>query len=183
MIPKSEGVIRIGNGAFAETAISEMIIPDNITEIGESAFTGCTKLKKLAIGKGVTVFSAQAFMGCSALEEIILAPDHPTLTLSEGALIDPASRTLVMATTQSKIPADGSVTALGAYAYAGRSEMIDLYVPLCVTVLGEGVFYGCSGLRNIWFEGNSSQWYAMQFGANWSVGVTDDILIHYNSAK
>lgn len=183
VIPKSEGVIRIGNGAFAETDISEMIIPDNITEIGEAAFAGCRKLTKLSIGKGITALSAKDFMGASALEEIILDADHPTLQIVEGSLVDPANKTLVMATTRTTIPTDGSITALGAYAFAGRTSLTELYIPLSVTVLGEGVFYGCSALRNIWYEGTGNQWKAIQFGANWSTAASDEILVHYNRAN
>ena len=42
----------------------------NVTAIGDKAFNGCTKLKKVAIGSKVTTIGKQAFNGCKALTSI-----------------------------------------------------------------------------------------------------------------
>ena len=45
----------------------ELVIPDNITSIGDNAFSGCTGLTSLVIGSGVTSIGNSAFYGCSGL--------------------------------------------------------------------------------------------------------------------
>ena len=45
----------------------ELVIPDNITSIGDSAFNGCTSLTGLTIGSGVTSIGGSAFRYCSSL--------------------------------------------------------------------------------------------------------------------
>ena len=40
--------------------------------IGKYAFKGCTKLKKLSIGKNVTTIENQAFSGCTALTAVVI---------------------------------------------------------------------------------------------------------------
>ena len=43
-----------------------------ITSIGEGAFAGITKLKKLTVGKNITTIGAGAFKGCNNLKEIVI---------------------------------------------------------------------------------------------------------------
>ena len=44
-----------------------MIIPDSVTEIGDSAFFNCKNLTSVTIGNSVTSIGDQAFYGCSSL--------------------------------------------------------------------------------------------------------------------
>ena len=48
------------------------IIPNSVTEIGESAFEGCSALKSITIPNSVTEIGGEAFKGCSSLESITI---------------------------------------------------------------------------------------------------------------
>lgn len=71
-------VTRIGGGpyyynygAFQDnTNIEKVIIPDNVTNIGESAFRGCTALKSASIGNGVREIKDYAFSDCTSLTDL-----------------------------------------------------------------------------------------------------------------
>ena len=45
-------------------------MPDSITEIGNSAFAGCSRLEKLSLSANLTVLGANAFKDCSNLATI-----------------------------------------------------------------------------------------------------------------
>lgn len=45
------GITKIGNRAFEQTAITSITIPDSVTAIGEQAFNGCTSLTEVNIPK------------------------------------------------------------------------------------------------------------------------------------
>ena len=45
----------------------------NVTAIGDKAFNGCTKLKKVTIGSKVTTIGKQAFNGCKVLTSITIS--------------------------------------------------------------------------------------------------------------
>lgn len=54
--------------------ITSVTIPDSVTEIGKYAFSGCSSLKTLTIGKGLEVIGESAFRNCNALTSVTL-PD------------------------------------------------------------------------------------------------------------
>ena len=89
------GVTKIERNAFYQTSLSRIVIPDSVTEIGESAFDYSDDLKEIVFGKGakviprscchydralttviipegVTTIQETAFWGCTALNEITL---------------------------------------------------------------------------------------------------------------
>ena len=47
-----------------------MVIPDSVTNIGESAFSNCSKLVSIEIGDGVTIIGDYAFNNCTSLTSI-----------------------------------------------------------------------------------------------------------------
>lgn len=67
-----DSVTEIGNAAFYGTALSSLTIPNSVTSIGVSAFTQCTILSSVTIGSGVTVIPKYAFSGCTNLSSIVI---------------------------------------------------------------------------------------------------------------
>ena len=71
IIPNS--VTSIGDSAFSGcSGLSSLTIPNSVTSIGNSAFGGCSGLTSLTIGNSVTSIGENAFMGCSTLAEVDL---------------------------------------------------------------------------------------------------------------
>lgn len=58
-------------GAFEETNVTKVIIPNTVEEIGAQAFGMCKKLKKIIIPDSVKKIGADAFYD-SAIEEVII---------------------------------------------------------------------------------------------------------------
>lgn len=66
-------LVEIPERAFANTAIAEISIPKTVTVIGESAFSGCKKLKKICFkGCTIEIFPKNIFLNCESLVEIVL---------------------------------------------------------------------------------------------------------------
>ncbi len=51
---------------YGLVGLTEIVIPDNVTTMGERAFSGCTSVKKITIGAGITEVSLGVFNGCAA---------------------------------------------------------------------------------------------------------------------
>ncbi len=62
------------------TNITDIVFPDNLTEISSYAFEGCTSLDNVVIPPSVTNIGAYAFYGCTALHNVLCRPfTVPTL--------------------------------------------------------------------------------------------------------
>ncbi|MBR2968173.1 MAG: leucine-rich repeat protein [Clostridia bacterium] len=96
-IDLNEGLISIGDNAFYNAAIAEIVIPSTVETIGasafaqnklmtkatilsgavgSSAFSGCLSLGVVIIGEGVTSIGSSAFGSCSKLYEVYDLSEH-----------------------------------------------------------------------------------------------------------
>jgi hypothetical protein len=75
LLPSNAGITSIGFGAFNQSGITEIEVPNGVTTIGNNAFAnpvrGQSKLKKVTL-RSVVTLGANAFQN-AALEEIILS--------------------------------------------------------------------------------------------------------------
>lgn len=64
-------VTSIGQFAFMNcTGFNSISIPNNLTTIGSGAFSGCTALTNVTIPDGVTSIGSGAFQGCTGMTEV-----------------------------------------------------------------------------------------------------------------
>jgi len=116
---------------------SDVVIPDNITEIGEHAFMGNTSIISVTIPVTVTNIGDYAFYGCSGLTSI-LAED--VVRIRTGNSIS----------TTSVIPA--SVEAIGISAFEGCNTIEEIEIPSTVSSIGNRAFAYCTSLNRIKVE-------------------------------
>ncbi len=74
-------VTNIGNSAFSTCRnLTSCTIGSGVTSIGENAFSYCVKLENIVIPSGVTTIGGRAFNNCSSLTSVtVLATTPPTL--------------------------------------------------------------------------------------------------------
>jgi hypothetical protein len=76
VIPDS--VTSIGNSAFSGcTGLTSVTIPDSVTSIGDSAFRDCSGLTNITIPDSVTSIGSSVFSSCTGLTSITI-PDSVT---------------------------------------------------------------------------------------------------------
>ena len=59
----------IGEKAFADSLVEEVVLPDSVTSIADCAFENCTSLTSTKIPDSVTSIGENAFEGCASLKQ------------------------------------------------------------------------------------------------------------------
>ena len=135
-----DGVTGIGNYAFSFcNHITSVTIPDGVTSIGNGAFDNCASMVSITIPESVTSIGAGAFEGCSRLAGITI-PDGVT---SIG------DHTFYACVGLTGITIPDSVTSIGEYAFYGCTGLTGITIPDGVTGIGVGAFCGCTNLASV----------------------------------
>lgn len=72
-------VTSIGDWAFYSTSVTNILIPDNVTNIGDGAFFDCESLTRVTIGDSVTNIGDWTFAFCSSLTSVCFRGNAPNL--------------------------------------------------------------------------------------------------------
>lgn len=147
-ITSSGGNVFIGCTSITSAIVSNMIgwklLPyqnitrvtflDGMTEIGEEAFRGCSKLTSITLPDTVTSIGKHAFWGCSGLTELHL-PANVT-AIEEGAFRGCSSLTEV------ELPS--GITSISKTMFQSCSSLENITFLGDVTFIGENAFGGCA---------------------------------------
>ena len=135
------------------SSLTSIEIPDGVTDIGSGAFYGCSRLTNIRIPSGVTSIGSRAFYNCSSLTSIEI-PDGVT-GIGSGAFYGCSNLKSVTFGENSQL------TSIGSEAFSGCSSLKSIEIPSGVNsfVNGanswQGVFASCSSLENVTFKANS----------------------------
>ena len=81
-------VVAIGKKAFLSCkTIQELILTDDVAEIGDWAFAYCMSLKKVQFLSKEIQFGKEVFKGCSKLEQILISEQIPGELLAAGLVL------------------------------------------------------------------------------------------------
>ena len=139
----------ISSGNLIAGCASSVIPSDgSVTSIGSSAFWGRNRLTQLTVPSSVTWIASSAFAYCPGLTSITVDKNNTEFFSVDNCLIEKSSKKLVVGCKTSIIPSDGSVTEIGARAFAGCTDLTKISIPDSVTKLGVNAFSG-SGLAEV----------------------------------
>ncbi len=109
-----EGMEEIGEEAFAGCAFETLVLPEGLKRIGRAAFRGCANLKDITMPASITAFSTELFADCTAL---------------------------------ARQPEMERLTEIGAGAFMGCTALRYARLKEETTAVGEGAFAGCTSLE------------------------------------
>ena len=174
-----DGITEISNDAFSGgSGFTSVTMPDGLTRIGHHTFMNCSGLTEIAIPDSVTDIDVAAFSGCSSLENITL-PKNIT-KISNGTFSGCSGLTDIT------IP-DG-VEEIGIHAFDNCTALTGINIPASVRNIDvtSGVytvsppFSGCDGLTEITVDENN-ECYSSENGVLFNKSKTG--IIKYPPAK
>ena len=131
----------IGEKAFTDCSrLTSLTLPVGITSIGYDAFAYCSGLTSLNLPAGITSIDKYAFLDCSGLT---------SLTLPDG-ITSIGSRAFYGCSGLTSLTLPAGITSIDKYAFSGCSRLTSLTLPAGITSIGEFAFSYCSGLTSIY---------------------------------
>ena len=139
-----EGVTDIKQRAFAGCKTLEYIkIPDSVTTMGSNTFDGCVALKKVYFSKNLTAIPTHAFNDCKSLEAVLLE-DTNIEYIGVGAFMNCEGMI--------KLTLGNSITEIADNAFENCKTIARITIPDSVTKFGKEIFKGCSALGEAHFS-------------------------------
>lgn len=136
-----DDVTAIGECAFLNCdAITTITIPSSVTTIGYRAFAGCSSLESFTIPSGVNAIEYETFKNCSNLETIVIPAGVSSIA---GGAFDGCSKL----TADITIPA--GMTRIENATFRGCGSLTSVTIPDGVTSIGYYAFSGCSALSSV----------------------------------
>lgn len=155
-------VTAINREAFkACNNLQSVTIGKSVTSIGNSAFRGCKGLKEITIPDSVTSIGNSAFYGCSGLQNVTWNAENCT---KAGAY---AEQIFEGCTNLKTVMFGENVKIIPALAFLGCNGLSSVTIPNGVTSIGYWMFYNCTGLTSIHFNGSTEQWKKIKKASGW----------------
>ena len=135
----SEGLEHIGNAAFVQCEIRDLIIPSTVLSIGDDAFASCSSLSSVIIPKSVKTLGECAFQSCSALTSVTI-----------GGGVDAIKHYAFAGCAKlTDIIIEDGVKAIGELAFSACRELREVVIPDSVVSIGYAAFNDCESLVSV----------------------------------
>ena len=195
---------------YGNKNIKNITIPSNVSNVGDSAFFGCTKLetvtwnaqkcafagsynneifsdcynfKTLILGDGVKEIPIRTFDKCDSLKKIIWNAKDCIYTNNNHSSIFRDCEELI------EVIVGEGVQALPDDSFSGCSSLSQITLPSSLTSIGAGAFRYDRAISRIIYNGTINQWFKITTGSYWSDNTsnytlycTDGYLTWYNSS-
>lgn len=151
-LPKT--IVSIGSAAFAESGLTEIKIPDNVSVLSDSLFSNCPELKSITLPANLTVIGDYSFFECDALTEIKFPSS--LIVIGEGAF--------TYCTGLTELVFRENLHFIGNYAFLGCSNVKSIDFPSKLLSIGGAAFHEIKDLKVTAEPGSLGEEWALKNG-------------------
>ena len=135
-----DGLMRSYSSSDPGSNVSEVVLPESVTAVGDYAFADCDQLLEISLPDGLETMGRYAFSDCDGLEGITI----PASTVKIDGYAFESCDAL-----EDVIFSGDAALAVGTAAFADCLAIVEIALPDGTVSLGSGAFQGCAGLRDI----------------------------------
>ena len=140
-----DGVTRVKDSAFyGFVGLTSVTIPDCVSNLGESTFKGCSNLQSVNLSNGVQEIGRYAFSECTSLKGIVLP--NGVKEIGRCAFSE--------CTSLKGIVLPNGVTSVSDYLFSDCTSLENVNLHDEIKYIGYGAFTGCSSLKTISLPNN-----------------------------
>lgn len=151
-------IAAISDGAFANnTQVTEAVIPDTVTELGNRLFENCTALENVSISSAVAELKENTFKGCTNLKNVTfqtksvdikdLSEEDYNKYVKMDEKGNPKFNTFTIGTR-----------VIDAGAFDGCSKLERIYFPSTLEIIKTGAVKECPLLHSVTFATSSNEY-------------------------
>ncbi len=151
-----QGITEIGRSAFTNIFITDIVIPEGVTKIGNRAFALCAKLENISIPSTLKYVDAYAFYRTPWYEN----QPHDQVIVGDGAYIGYKGNEIDIS-----IP-EGTKTIAGA-VFMNKTKIQKITLPESIEWIGDYAFKNCRSLTLYVKDGSYAMNYAIANNINY----------------
>lgn len=138
-IPAGYGITTISAGAFKNSSVTSVTVPEGVTTLEPNAFNGASLLTIVKLPNTLASIGLFAFEGCSSLESISIP----------GSVVKVSSYAFQNCYNLKRVTLGEGVTIIEDGAFYACARLSDISLPSSLKTIGDFVFYNCDGLTTM----------------------------------
>ncbi len=146
-------VVGIGESAFKDCkALESVTIPESVKTIGAKAFDNCESLESIKIPDSVTEIGDRAFYNCKDLKAINVSDKNKNYCSIDGVLFEKDIKILLCypaGKTDKSYSVPESVTSIVQEAFRNCINLEKIDLPKKLKIIDTSTFYNCTNLKSI----------------------------------
>ncbi len=136
--------------------IDKVIIGQKVQTIPAYSFYFCTGFTELIIPNSVTSIGRSSFSSCTDLQSVIIG--EGMISIGDNTFYQCTSLQTAIINAQN----------IGDEAFYGCTELQTVTIGGSTSSIGEEAFFGCKKLKDLYYEGDKTQWGNIQKGERWN---------------
>ena len=149
-----DGVTEIKQGAFSGfTNLTSVVLSDGVESIGGFAFCHCDELTNITIPPTLTKIEKGAFWGCNDVRNVYISNVASWCNVEfNDSPLKPSTILYENGKKLTNVILPDTTVSIGNFAFYFNTSLTNIVIPKSVTSVKYGSFTGCTNLDNVTVE-------------------------------